>query len=372
MILEKSLTFRQEVGIVRVCWVFIGLVMRVAGVGIPCDAHAADWVSVAIGPCVCSGGAEYAIIVPMSESKECQDGRCGGPSPFANTPPMGLAPELLDQHDELPDWKKIAPNLHEDAYATADALWWARQQGESMAAGADVIALLRDPDDARAVQRALAQAYGWWPADCAPRYWKSGGTGRDQPLVHAPLPELGIRTGMTEAAPPSPVFQMRGAEAEIALRIGAEVTAEQAAALDHASAQALVDGWCVALEWVDVRWRDGVKAPALAQLADGQCHGGLLLGDWQPMSALQGKDWSAQTCTITVNSDAPKTFTGTHSLGDPAWLLLDWLQHVAREYGSVPAGTVVTTGTWCGCMQLQAGDRFQAEFSGLGTLAWQF
>lgn len=317
--------------------------------------------------------AEFAIIGPMPEKNDCQDGWCAsGPAPFANTPPMGLAPELQDQHEVLPEWEKLAPDLHEDAYAMADALWWSRKLGASQALGADVAPLLRGPDDARAVQRALAQTYGWWPADRAPRYWKSGGPSRTQPLVHAPLPEPGVLTSLAEAPAPSPVFQLRGAEAEIALRIGCDLTAEQVAALDAASALALVDGWCVALEWVDVRWRDGLKAPALAQLADGQCHGGLLLGDWQPMAALQGKDWSAQTCTVTVNDAVPQTFTGTHSLGDPAWLLVDWLQHVAREYGSVPAGTVVTTGTWCGCMQLQAGDRFHAEFAGLGALAWQF
>jgi hypothetical protein len=318
-------------------------------------------------------GAEFAIIGTMPEKNDCQDGWCAsGPAPFANTPPIGLAPALQDQHDVLPDWSKQAPNLHEDAYAMADALWWSRKLGASQALGADVAPLLRGPDDARAVQRALAQTYGWWPADRAPRYWKSGGPGRAQPLVHAPLPEPGVLSGLAEAPPPSPVFQLRGAEAEIALRIGSAVSAEQAAALDHAAALALVDAWCVALEWVDVRWRDGLKAPALAQLADGQCHGGLLLGDWQGMDALQGRDWSAQTCAVTLNGGAPQVFIGTHSLGDPAWLLRDWLQHVAQAYGSVPAGTVVTTGTWCGCMQLQAGDRFHAEFAGLGALAWQF
>lgn len=285
---------------------------------------------------------------------------------------MGLAPELQDQEDVLPNWKDMAPDLHEDAYAMADALWWARKLGETMAQGADVAVLLRGPEDARAVQKALAVAYDWWPSDRAPRYWKSGGPDRSQPLVHAPLPEPGVLTGMDVAPAPSPVFQMRGAEAEIAFRIGTEVSAEQAAALTHESALALVDAWCVALEWVDVRWRDGTKAPALALLADGQCHGGLLLGEWQSMDRLQAVDWSQQTCTVTLNGDNAQTFTGTHSLGDPAWLLKDWLQHVAREYGSVPAGTVVTTGTWCGCMPLQEGTRFDAEFAGLGKLAWQF
>ncbi len=55
----------------------------------------------------------------MSENKQCKDEWCG-PAPFANTPPIGLAPELLQQQDVLPDWKSIAPELHEDAAQAVD------------------------------------------------------------------------------------------------------------------------------------------------------------------------------------------------------------------------------------------------------------
>ncbi|MDR0216533.1 MAG: fumarylacetoacetate hydrolase family protein [Comamonas sp.] len=307
----------------------------------------------------------------MAENKDCSTGWCG-PAPFANTPPIGLAPELQKQEDVLPDWKQIAPDLPVDAYATADALWWSRKLGAPQALGADLAPLLTGEDDARAVQRALARTWDWWPADRAPRYWKSGGASRDAALLHVPLPENGIHLGLATVAAPQTVFNLRGVEAEIALRIGQDVSAEQATALDDAGALALVDGVTVAIEWVDVRWRDGLKAPALALLADGQCHGGLALGDWLPASSIAGRDWSQQRCTVTVNGGEARLFTGTHSLGDPAWLLRDWLQHVAREYGRVPAGTVVTTGTWCGCMPLQAGDAFEMEFEGVGRLGWQF
>ena len=307
----------------------------------------------------------------MSENQDCPSGWCG-PAPFANTPPIGLAPELQQQEEVLPDWKTLWPALPEDSYATADALWWSRKLGMPQALGADVAALMSDASDARAVQSALARTWNWWPADRAPRYWKSGGPGRDAALLHVPLPENGIHQGVVLAPVPETVFNLRCAEAEIALRIGQDVSASQAALLDYDSALALVDGVAVAVEWVDVRWRDGLKAPALALLADGQCHGGLALGDWLPAASIAGRDWATQLCTVSVNGGEAQRFTGTHSLGDPAWLLRDWLQHVAREYGSVPAGTVVTTGTWCGCMPLNAGDRFEMQFEGLGQLGWQF
>ena len=305
------------------------------------------------------------------ENKPCQDGWCG-PSPFANTPPIGLAPELADQQEVLPDWKRLAPLLPEDSYATADALWWSRRLGHCVGQGADVAPLLRDAADARAVQSALAAAYGWWPAGRAPLFWKSGGPGRESPLVHVPLPESGVRQGLAVAAAPESVFSLRGVEAEIALRVGRALDAEEAQALTAQQALALVDGVAVALEWVDVRWRDGLQAPPLALLADGQCHGGLALGEWLPAAALHGRDWSRQTCEVRVGGGTVRRFTGTHSLGDPAWLLPEWLLHVAREYGGVPAGAVVITGSWCGCLQLVEGERFEAEFDGLGKLGWQF
>lgn len=307
----------------------------------------------------------------MPENPSCPDGNYG-PSPFANTPPLGLAPELRDAHDVLPDWKSIAPELHEDCYPTADALWWSRRLGQPMSNGADVAPLLRGVDDARQVQRALARAYGWWPADRASRYWKSGGVSRAAPLLHVPLPEDGVHEGLAVAPAPQAVFNLRGLEAEIALRLGRDVSAGQIQDLDHDSALALIDGVAVAIEWVDVRWRDGLHAPALALLADGQCHGGLALGEWQPVRALQGRDWTQQACTVQVNGGEARHFVGTHSLGDPAWLLVDWLRHAVDEYGCVSAGTAVITGSWCGCMPLRQGDRFEAEFPGLGRLGWQF
>lgn len=317
------------------------------------------------------GDRKFAIIAAMSENQDCPSGWCG-PAPFANTPPIGLAPELQQQEEVLPDWKTLWPQLPEDSYATADALWWSRKLGMPQALGADVAALMSDASDARAVQSALARTWNWWPADRAPRFWKSGGPGRDAALLHVPLPENGIHQGVALAPVPETVFNLRCAEAEIALRIGQDVSASQAALLDYDSALALVDGVAVVVEWVDVRWRDGLKAPALALLADGQCHGALALGDWLPAASIAGRDWAAQLCSVSVNGGEAQCFTGTHSLGDPAWLLRDWLQHVAREYGSVPAGTVVTTGTWCGCMPLKAGDRFEMQFDGLGGLGWQF
>ena len=57
---------------------------------------------------------------------------------------------------------------------------------------------------------------------------------------------------------------------------------------------------------------------------------------------------------------------GTHTLGGPPWGLRDWLLHATRDGAVLPAGTVVTTGTWVGVLPAAAGERVRVEFEGIG------
>ena len=228
---------------------------------------------------------------------------------------------------------------------------------------------LTQADEAYAVQDGVAQALGFFsdlPAGEAPRHWKSGGPSRTATLTHAALPPAGVV--------PSPAdlrtwpFQLRGIEAEIALRLGEDVDAERAATLEPAAAAALIDAMCVSIELVDTRWREGLTAPALAKLADLQAHGALVLSAWLPFQAL---DWASQRCLVHIGHRPVLAFTGTHSLGDPTWLLPTWLRHATRNGAVVRAGTVVTTGTWCGLPLAEAGDHVSAEFPGIGRATVQ-
>src|SRR2546421_125177 len=79
--------------------------------------------------------------------------------------------------------------------------------------------------------------------------------------------------------------------------------------------------------------------------ADQKSHGALVLGEPVPWGHV---DWGAVRCTVTVGAQPPVVRTGTHALGDRAWLLPIWLPHATRHGDVVPAGTVVTTGTWAG------------------------
>ena len=158
-------------------------------------------------------------------------------------------------------------------------------------------------------------------------------------------------------------FTLRGIEAEIALRLGRAVDAETARALTPESARALIDAMAVSIEVVDSRWQQGMATPTMLKLADLQSHGALVLGDW---STYRPMDWSLQVCRVQVGQQAEVMRQGTHSLGDPAWLLPTWLRHACALHGEVPAGTVVTTGTWVGILPAEAGDEVRVVFDGIG------
>ncbi len=127
-------------------------------------------------------------------------------------------------------------------------------------------------------------------------------------------------------------FHTPGIEAEVALRLARDVDAEAAASLDHDGVDGFIEAMAVSIEIVDSRWLEGNAAPALLRLADQQSHGALALGEWVPY---RRRDWSVQRCVVTIGAAEAVTRTGTHSLGDPAWLLPD-RQH--RDLGRRPAG----------------------------------
>lgn len=249
--------------------------------------------------------------------------------------------------------------------AVTEALLAARTSGVP-ADAAPLAEALDGADEAYAVQQRVADALGWF-SDGAPRHWKSGGPGRTQPLTHAPLPPAGVWTSPADAS--RWPMQARLVESEVALRLGHDVDAALAATLDLATSRALVEAMAVSIEIVDSRWQQGLAAPALLRLADLASHAALVLGPWQPFEA---RDWSAQACRLVIGTQPPVERRGTHSCGDPAWVLADWLRHATARHGLLRAGTVVTTGTWAGAPAAALGDSVSLAFDGLGSAGAHF
>ena len=246
--------------------------------------------------------------------------------------------------------------MHPDTQTLITALIEARQSGQPLRA-ADWVGAVHNDAEAYVVQDGVAAGLGWGQGALA-RHWKSGGATRSGPFSHAPLDPAGIN-------PVRQTWPLLGIEAEVALRLGRDVSPEAALAMTPETAEDWVDAMAVAVELVASRWADGLAAPALLRMADHQSHAGLVLGPWQPFAA---RDWSVQTCRVEIGSETPVTRTGSHSLNDPAWVLPAWLQHLTRQGTTVAAGTVVTTGSWVGCLPVRPGERVCVGFEGLGEV----
>lgn len=216
---------------------------------------------------------------------------------------------------------------------------------------------------AYAIQERLFAAIGNPPG--VPRYWKSGAPSRADTMRHAPLPVHGVRPA--GCALDGLHLRHRWIEAEVALRLGRAVTPADARGLAFADAAGLVDAMAVTIEVVDTRWASGRGAPPLLKLADLLVHGALVLGDFV---AFAPRDWAAQECRVRVG-DATHVFRGSLGIGDPLWVLPEWLRHVTRHGATVPAGTVVSAGSWCGLLDAAAGDAVVAEFQGIGRAGVQ-
>ncbi|MEP6964337.1 MAG: 2-keto-4-pentenoate hydratase, partial [Polaromonas sp.] len=121
--------------------------------------------------------------------------------------------------------------------AVVEALLHARESRHQAEAG-EFSETLSSAEQAYAVQDGVAQALHWFGPE-GPMHWKSGGPSRQATLTHAPLPPAGIWNSPATAG--AFAFSMRGIEAEVALRLGQSVNAEQAATLDASGASALIE-----------------------------------------------------------------------------------------------------------------------------------
>jgi 2-keto-4-pentenoate hydratase len=241
------------------------------------------------------------------------------------------------------------------------ALIAAHKAGQSLHAAEWSNAVLSEAQ-AYTVQDGVAVLLGWMPDGGLVRHWKSGGASRSGPYSHSPLDPAGIGSVGT-------TWPLLGIEAEIALRLGRDVSPADARAMRPEDADACIDAMAISVELVASRWSEGLAAPALLRMADCQSHGALMLGPWQAYRRL---DWANLPWRLSQQDAALIERRGGHSLDDPAWVLPAWLRHLSREGSTVPAGTVVTTGAWGGMQALsRLGGLVEVSFEGLGSCRFE-
>jgi 2-keto-4-pentenoate hydratase len=205
------------------------------------------------------------------------------------------------------------------------------------------------------VLRRLGERIGGWKVGFSPE----GG------IFCAPI--YASRVHPSPASLPASGFHVIGIECEIGFRVNQALgprvqpyTREEilAAASLHPT-----------IEIVDSRYIDFRSLDRLQILADNFSNGALVYG-----AAVSG--WEALDLVhppIRVSADG-KDFAECTGLraGDPIGLLVELVNHVAKQRGGVPAGTFVTTGTHTGLVFTEPGARILADYGPLGRVEVSF
>ena len=198
--------------------------------------------------------------------------------------------------------------------------------------------------------------------------WKVGAKSPDSPVSCSPLPASGVLPSGTVLR--GPAWQLRGIEVELAVRLRRDV---EDADLDtpHRLASAIGEA-LPAIEVVETRLADWRESDPLAQLADLQNHGALVLGQAVPWPAQGPIDLRSLRATLAFDGQPVADARGSHPVGD-VLPLLTWLARHARDRGRpLRAGDVVTTGSCTGLLFAWEGARVQADVEGVGRVELQF
>lgn len=191
--------------------------------------------------------------------------------------------------------------------------------------------------------------------------WKVGAKQPDGPIQGAPLPDdCRHASGVTL---PRGAFRPLGLELEIAFRFGRDFAPRAPAYADDE----VFDGIAqmgAAIEIVASRFREWPDVAPAAQLADLQNHGALVLGEMTGYRA--DFPFAAPAPAFTFDGhDIAGTASGTNPAGDPRRLLAWLVNHASRRGIALPAGTVVTTGSYTGMYFPRAAGTAVGRIAGL-------
>jgi 2-keto-4-pentenoate hydratase len=170
--------------------------------------------------------------------------------------------------------------------------------------------------------------------------WKVGFSPASSVFTCAPLPASFVVPG--PATVPQHQCPDRGVEAEIAVRIGADLP-PRATPYTRAEVLAAIASAHPAIELLQSRYSDVDAVDPLTALADSLSHFGLVVGaaipDWQSI------DLAHEGVSVMVNGAEIKRCAGNPA-GEMV-RLVEWLANVGTHWaGGLKAGQVVTTGSW--------------------------
>lgn len=223
----------------------------------------------------------------------------------------------------------------------------------------------RDDADAYAVQRAVADEFGWFAGK--PTAWKVGSASRTATPNAAPLPARGVHASPATFARGS--FNRMLIEGEIAFRLRAPIAGDVDAD-DTAAVSAAIGEIVVTIEVVDSRYANHEATSPALRLADQGVHGALVVGSGVPWRG--SLPWDTLVAIVRRNGEIARETRGGHPLGNLLFML-PWLaQHAAQRGLPLAAGDVVTAGTWTGVYEAGPGQTIDVEFPDVGRASARF
>jgi 2-keto-4-pentenoate hydratase len=244
-----------------------------------------------------------------------------------------------------------------------DALIASRRSREPVATTG--LPVPRDDADAYAVQRAVADEFGWFAAK--PTAWKVGSASRTATPNAAPLPARGVHAA--PATFPQGTFNRILIEGEVAFRLQAPLAADVRAD-DMGTVSAAIGDLVVTIEVVDPRYRNFEETSPALRLADQGLHGALVVGSGIPW---RGElPWETLAAVVRCNGAIVRETRGGHPLGNLLFML-PWLaRHAAQRGLPLCAGDVITAGTWTGVYEAGRGQTIDVEFPQVGRASARF
>ncbi|MES2941699.1 MAG: fumarylacetoacetate hydrolase family protein, partial [Pseudomonadota bacterium] len=232
------------------------------------------------------------------------------------------------------------------ASQTADLFMLARKNASTVA-WQDIVPASRA--DAFAIQDATIALFGVGGG------WKVGSKGPGFEPGCAPLPAACLlESGVTLTGP---AWRLRGVELEVALRVGRDLD-PQGRLLPPEELAAAFDAVLPVIEVVESRLDDRQGSDPLAQLADLQNHGALVLGTPSAFLPADVDLRSIEAC-LSFDGEVVATTRG----GNPAedlWPMLAWLAlHCEQRGQPLRKGQIVTTGSCTGMLVAPAGTLVQ-------------
>ncbi|WP_051376867.1 2-keto-4-pentenoate hydratase [Burkholderia sp. WSM2232] len=194
--------------------------------------------------------------------------------------------------------------------------------------------------------------------------WKIGAKSTDGPIQGAPLPDFDLHSD--GATLPRTDFAPLGLELEIAFRFGRRFE-PSATPYSEADVLAAIGSFGATIEIVASRFAEWPDVDRLAQLADLQNHGALIVGEFMPY--YDDYPFAAPLLRFEFNGRDVVELTPANPAGDPRRLLTWLVNHASSRGIAVTPDMIVTTGSYTGMFFPRSAGTAHGRIEGLSPVS---